>query len=72
MKQRKPAREQRQIRIEHITGQVQKMKPKEVAAKIREPDTLRQQDAHSAHTDEERALQPHGRHREDERGIAEP
>ena len=72
MKKRKPAREKRKMRIEHVTGQVQKVKPQKVDAKVREPEALRQQNAHGAHADEQRAFQPHARHGENEGGIAEP
>ena len=72
MKKRKPAGEKRQMRIKHVTGQAQKVKPQKVAAEVREPETLRKQNAHGAHADEQGAFQPHARHRENEGGIAEP
>ena len=72
MKKRKPASEKRQMAVKHITGQVQKVKPEQVAAKVRELEALRQQNAHSTHADEQGAFPPHARHREKEGGIAEP
>jgi hypothetical protein len=56
----------------HLVGQAPKLNPQKVAAEVREPVALRTQIAHGAHADEQGALQPHARHRENEGGIAEP
>src|ERR1017187_5678655 len=65
MKKRKPAGEQRKLMIKHVTGQVQKIKPQQMAAEVCEPEALRQQDAHGAHADELCAFHPHASHRKD-------
>ena len=72
MEKRKPAGEKRKLRVEHVTGQAQKVNPQKMAAEVREPEALRKQNAHRAHADEQGAFQPHARHRENEGGIAEP
>jgi hypothetical protein len=48
------------------------MKPQQLAAEVHKPETLRQQDAHGAHANEQGAFPPHAYHREDECGITEP
>jgi hypothetical protein len=72
MKKRKPAGEKRKPMFEHVTGQAQKLNPQQVPAEVREPEALWKENAHGAHADEQGALQPHARHRENEGGIAEP
>ena len=72
MKQRKPACEKWQLVVKHVAGQVQKVKPKQMAAEVHEPEALRQQNTHGTHADEQGAFQPHARYREKESGVTEP
>ena len=72
MEQRQPARKQWQLTVKHVTRQVQNLQPQQMTAKIHEPETLRQQNPHGAQADEQGIFQPHARHREQQRGIAEP
>ena len=72
MKKRKPAREKRQMTVEHVSGEAQKVDPQTGAAEVSEPETLQKQYAHGAHADEQRTFQPHTHHRENQGGIAEP
>src|ERR1039458_1087290 len=46
MKKRKPTGEKRELGLEHVAGQAQKVNSQKIAAEVRKPEALRKQNAH--------------------------